>query len=96
MRSNLYRIRFVGGLWHNRLVICLLLPSVTIGYRPGEEQANPRYSLAKYRTKAGTPYYQYVHSSLIENGQAAECTWRERFPKWKISRHEMKRLRAFQ
>lgn len=89
------RIRFVGGPWHNRLEDVQLVPCLAVrsasGIPAGIATIYPaaRYHLAQYITKAGTRYYQYVHTSLLQGQYAHECTHRERFPVWRINKRKL-------
>jgi hypothetical protein len=93
-------IRFVGGPWHNRLE-CVEITSRVVVRRPVVETSfsyagcfpkgsvkEDTYFLANYETRDGTPYMQYVHSSLVRGKWADESTYRERFPKWVLDRRK--------
>lgn len=99
-------IRFVGGPWHNRfedidlrpvVVVRQALPSTTLSYGGVFAAAKIKedaYYLARYQTHRRTLYYQYVHSTLVRNGKAYDCTFKERLPAWNIDRRKFEaRLR---
>jgi len=72
------RVRFVGGCWHNMLPVMTTLPPV-ISTSDGVHT----YHLAEFYSEAfRTPYYQYVHSSLIGPNGVSLKTCREDFPYW--------------
>lgn len=95
-------IRFVGGPWHNRFEDCELVPRVIVrralptttlsmshaGCFAAAKLKEDVYYLARYETLMRTEYYQYVHSTLVQGSTAASSTYRERLPKWRISRRE--------
>lgn len=100
------RIRFVGGLWHNRIenvellpriVIQRALPKVSLSYAgcfAAAKLAQDTYYLAQYHTRWGTRYYQYVHSSLLHGNKADYSTYTEHFARFRLSRRAIeKRLR---
>lgn len=75
------RIRFVGGPCHNQLID-------RTGHLESGDQLlilSDWYHLKLFRTARGTKYLQYVHESLIgQNGKPHPCTYKERFPKWRL------------
>lgn len=95
-------IRFVGGPWHNRFEDCELVPRVIVrralpttklsmshaGCFAAAKIQEDTYYLARYETLMRTEYYQYIHSTLVQGCTAASSTYRERLPKWRISRRE--------
>ncbi len=69
------RIRFVGGCWHN----CLLSLN-TLAHVLSSADGVHTYHLVEFYTSRRTPYYQYVHASLISGTSIHEEASRERFP----------------
>lgn len=97
-----YSIRFVGGPWHNRIEEIELQPRVIIrqaqpvmslsygGCFSAAKVRQDMYYLAKYETTHGrTPYWQYVHSTLVRGSQAMPETYQEWFPKWLLDQRSL-------
>lgn len=83
-------IRFVGGHVHNRFCDIDLVPVVSVPYqdRAGKIK-HDLYRLAEFMTTGNTTYFQYIHESCV-HGQSVEAwTYREKFPRWQISKREL-------
>ena len=73
-------VRLVGGPYHNRF-IDTEFPTISGPIEP--------YYLVRYVSGYGTPYYQYVHRSLIRQGEVDKSTYRERLAQWKLPVREL-------
>lgn len=101
--SKQTNIRFVGGPWHNRIHYCELRPTLTL-LTPTEscfsqyclkfvKRREDVYRLVSFMTGFGTIYWQYLHSSLIQDG-IDPSSYRERFPKWSLDKRKIDRRLA--
>lgn len=96
-------IRFVGGIWHNRVELVELRPVLKVPVPLDLSKAmllGPTgwsieyYSLTKFYTEYRTLYYQYVHGSLIKDGVAVPCTYLESFTPWNLDKRKINRQLA--